>query len=199
MNRDHTAARDPEPEDRALVQEFLSGRGEASFRRLYRRHSGAMYRFALSRIGDAGDAEDVVQEAWIRAVEGLAGFRWQSRLRTWLLGITFNCCRDLLRRRRRRDDRDPATILELQPAAPVREPIGRVDLERAIAELPDGYREVLILHDVEQLTHEEIAEVLGIRAGTSKSQLSRGRSAVRAMLAAGAGSASEGNDHARTV
>jgi len=183
--------------DRELVAAFLSGHDESTFRLLYRRHAAPMVRFARSKLRDDTDAEDAVQEAWIRAVDGLAGFRWQSQLRTWLLGITFNCCRDQLRKRRRRDDRDPAVILEAQIAAPIRQPIGRVDLERAIAQLPAGYREVLILHDVERLTHEEIAQVLGIQSGTSKSQLSRGRQAMRALLAADAQNPHEGNDHAR--
>ena len=190
MEKDTDAGTD----DRALVEAFLARRDDATFRLLYRRHAPAIHRFAMARLGEPESAEDVVQEAWIRAVAALPGFRWQSKLRTWLLGITLNCCRDVLRQRRRRVDRDPEVILESRPAAPISHPIGSVDLERAIAQLPSGYREVLILHDVENLTHEEISDLLGIRPGTSKSQLSRGRQAVRAWL-----TADGGRTHARRI
>lgn len=167
--------------DRTLVERFLRDGDEASFRLLYRRHTPALYRFALRMLdGVEDDALDAVQESWVRAVEALAGFRWRSALRTWLIGIVRNRCRERYRARRRRAW--PNENLEPATAPPLRRPIARLDLEDAIAKLPPGYREVLLLHDVEELTHGEIAELLGIEPGTSKSQLSRARSAVRALL-----------------
>ena len=161
---------------------FLSRSDEASFRSLYRAHTPALYRLALRMLdGSEADAEEAVQAAWIRAVEGLRSFRWESSLRTWLTGIILNCCREA----RRRGFREREAVGAFPP--PPREPPpppgdARVDLGRAVAGLPDGYREVLVLHDVEGLTHEEIAAALGIEIGTSKSQLHRARQALRARL-----------------
>jgi RNA polymerase sigma-70 factor (ECF subfamily) len=167
-------------EDRRLVDAYLASREEKAFRALYRRHTPALLGMALrlSR-GDEPKAQEIVQSAWIRAARALAGFRWESSLKSWLTGIAINCWRESCRRNGR------AEIVELPelPAAPAqRRVIHRLDLERAIARLPDGYREVLLLHDVEGYTHDEIGSLMGIRNGTSKSQLSRARRAVRGWL-----------------
>lgn len=112
-------------------------------------------------------------------MERLPGFRWESSLRTWLAGITVNVCRDIVRRGIRERERRAGG----PPDAPtVRPDIGALDIERAIAGLPEGYREVLVLHAIEGYTHDEIAGLLGIDAGTSKSQLSRARQALRSRL-----------------
>ena len=158
---------------------------EAAFRTLYRRHTPALYRLAL-RLGGGDEpwAEELVQRAWIRAVEGLGGFGWRSTLSD-------------LARRHRRQLRPGA----LARGAPRRRPgrrrsarrargaalvaaghEDRIDLERAIERLPAGYRQVFVLHDVEGYTHEEIGGLLGIEAGTSKSQLSHARRRLRASL-----------------
>lgn len=136
-----------------------------------------LYAFALRLQGDADEANDVVQEAWIRAVRALGGFAWKSSLRTWLSGIVLNCCRERWMAR--------GESLELVPdllPAPVDHADLRVDLERAIASLPTGYRTVVVLHDIEGYTHEEIAAHLGVEPGTSKSQLARARRELRARL-----------------
>jgi RNA polymerase sigma-70 factor (ECF subfamily) len=126
-----------------------------------------------------------VHDGWIRAVERLGEFRWESSLRTWLAGFVVNRVRE----RTRRDFRDVPGIDDAAPQEDValREVASRVDLERVVAELPDGFRHVLLLHDVEGYTHEEIAELLGIVPGTSKSQLARARAAVRRALGRAAG------------
>jgi RNA polymerase sigma-70 factor, ECF subfamily len=170
--------------DRELVAAFLRERDEASFRALYRRHTPAMYRLVLRMGGGAGsEAEDVIQEAWIRATTRLPGFRWDSSLRTWLSGIAVNCCRERWRTLRR----DGGELLGPEaprPGAPGSDG-DRIDLERIIAALPAGYRAVLVLHDVEGYTHKEIGALLEIEEGTSKSQLFQARRAVRERLAAG--------------
>jgi len=192
-----TETRSDDPEDSVLVRCFLRDGDEASFLQLYRRHTPALYRFALRMLdGVEDDALDAVQEGWVRAIEALSDFRWRSALRTWLIGIVRNRCRERYRERRRRARPDDA--LGPETASPVRRPIARLDLEEAIAGLPAGYREVLLLHDVEQLTHREIADLLDIRPGTSKSQLSRARSAVRVALQRDAASARE-NTPGRSV
>ena len=170
-------------EDRELVAAFLATRSEEAFRRLYRRHASAVYALLLRlTAGDAAKAEDSLQDAWIRAIAGLERFAWRSSLRTWLRGIAINCWREGLRDARRA----PLRLVddeEGEPLGPTVSPLDVIALERAVADLPDGYRAVLVLHDVEGLTHEEIADALGIVAGTSKSQLARARAAVRRSLA----------------
>jgi len=168
-------------EDRALVERFLSTREEQAFRLLYRRHASALFRFATRLAGGREDGEDLLQETWIRAAGRLADFRWDSTLRTWLCGIAVNHWREVRRARSRR----PTLALVAPDAkadprtAEVPAPDAAMDLDRAIASLPDGYREVLVLHDVQGYTHEEIARMLEVETGTSKSQLSRARRALR--------------------
>jgi RNA polymerase sigma-70 factor (ECF subfamily) len=134
-------------------------------------------------VGGVGwDAEDVIQTTWIRAIENLHRFRWESSLRTWLTGIAINCARETLRKRKRTQNFELIDEVAQTTVPRINREINRIDLERAISELPDGYREVLLLHDVEGYTHEEIGGLLGIELGTSKSQLSRARKAVRILL-----------------
>ena len=169
-------------EDRGLVERFLAGRDEAAFRSLYRRHASFLYRFLLQLSGgDAAAAEEGVQETWVRAARGLSEFAWRSSLKTWLAGIAIRWWRET-RRAASRETGLPDEG-ELPPAPPIRREIERVDLERALAALPAGYRRAILLHDVEGYTHEEVAELTGVDVGTSKSQLSRARNALRARLA----------------
>jgi RNA polymerase sigma-70 factor (ECF subfamily) len=168
-------------DDRALAEALLLRGEESAFRELYRRHTPALYQLALRILGGSdADAQDVIQETWVRAATKMGQFRWESSLRTWLSGIAINLSREVLRRRARR----PTIDLEDAPepsVQPVR--VGdRVDLERAIGALPPGSRMVLILHDIEGYTHEEIGARLRISVGTSKSQLFAARRALRARL-----------------
>ncbi len=182
--------------DRPLIEALLDRGDEKAFRELYRRHNSALYQLLLRMLGgDEHDAEDIVQETWVQAVKSLAGFRGSSSFRTWLSAIGINRCRNLFRSRQRRgnvplmDDWDPPA-----PVVPVGE---RIDLEKAIALLPDGYRAVLVLHDVEGFTHEEIAARLSISAGTSKSQLFWARRAIRGLLDPAAASSRRERPHER--
>ncbi len=178
----------PEVEDRALVAAFLADRGEAAFRALYRRHTPRLFQLAKRILaGDASEAEEAVQEAWIRAARKLEAFAWRSSLGTWLTGITINVCRDLIRRRQARLQPIALEAVEVtEPARRGHSGAQRVDLERAISLLPQRYRQVLVLHDVEGLTHREISAALDIEIGTSKSQLFQARNAMRERLALGA-------------
>ena len=166
--------------DRELVEAVVVGGDEIAFRELYRRHTPRLYQLILRLVGSEQDAEDVVQEAWIRATEAAANFRWESGFATWLTGIAINRFKELLRKR----NRWPSLSIEQVNEPVVRtDRVGeRVDLERALSLLPLGYRTVLILHDLEGYRHEEIAEQLGIAPGTSKSQLFHARRHVRALL-----------------
>lgn len=159
-------------------ERLLSGlrRGdESSFRELYRLYTPRLFAVALRLLTRRADAEDAVQETWLRAVRGLSGFRGDSSFRTWLTGIGIRCALELLRQRGPADFGSPEVGVESAPHL-------AIDLERAIAALPDGYRIVLLLHDVEGRTHDEIGSLLGIEPGTSKSQLFHARRALRERL-----------------
>jgi RNA polymerase sigma-70 factor (ECF subfamily) len=167
--------------DADLVEAVVSEGDEAAFRELYRRHTPRLFPLVLRLVGGGEmDAEDVVQEAWIRATAGLKRFRGDSSFGTWLIAIGLNAARDHLRRRGKWAGTEDVEQLEI--AVPPVAHGQRLDLERAIGMLPPGCRTVLVLHDVEGFTHEEIARQLGIAVGTSKSQLFAARRAVRSLL-----------------
>ena len=175
--------------DRELAEAVLRDGEERAFRTLYRRHSPRVYQLALRLLGgDVREAEDVTQETWLRAIGALERFRWEAAFGTWLGRIAVHVAKDALRRRGRgREDLwDPELEFETTgpiPAQSAAERLAtRIDLERAIALLPDGYRAVLVLHDVEGWPHESIASELDISVGTSKSQLHRARRSLRALL-----------------
>ncbi len=163
--------------DRVLVSRFIRSQDEVTFRALYRRHTPALYPLALRLVGGSeSEAEDAIQDTWMRACKGLTVFEWKSTLRTWLSGILINRVREMHRDVRRRNEEE---LLDecLKPTSA--RPGERIDLERAIARLSAGYRHVLVLHDIEGYTHEEISAQLEISVGTSKSQLFHARRALR--------------------
>jgi RNA polymerase sigma-70 factor, ECF subfamily len=169
-----------EPGDEQLVRAILRDGSDAAFRALFRRHSARMYRTALRLTGNASDAEDALQESWLRAMHRLARFEWRSSLSTWLVGVAANVCREMLEKQRRwqvDEQTDPAEF-----AIAATPSLDRIDIDRALAALPAGARAAFVLHDVEGLTHEEIAGQLGWSAGTSKTQLHRARRALRRWL-----------------
>jgi RNA polymerase sigma-70 factor (ECF subfamily) len=127
------------------------------------------------------EADELVQEAWVRAIEKLGSFRWEATLKTWLCSIVLNRWREVRLRRER--DRTIVSLAVVEP--PSMPPVDAPRLEAAIEALPAGYREILVLHDVEGYTHMEIASHFGIAEGTSKSQLHRARRALREMLDSG--------------
>jgi RNA polymerase sigma-70 factor (ECF subfamily) len=170
--------------DRELVERVMEDGDERAFRTLYRRHTPHLYQFVLRTLGgDELEAEDVVQETWIRGTERFGDFQWRSSLRTWLLAIALNICRSVFRRRDggwlQLDEGLAAAAVGLQAET-------RMDLEHALASLPAGYRTVLLLHDLEGYRHEEIARTLGTSIGTSKSQLFHARRVLRNLMTNGA-------------
>src|SRR5688500_16879793 len=169
-----------EPDDRLLVEAYVKRRDEDSFRQLYRRHTPALFRMAW-RLGGLSptDVEDVIQETWLRAARSLDQFRFQSTLRTWLTSVLINCMHEARRRMK-----EVAGHEQPEAVAPMRSTGLQVDIERAVASLPSGMRDVFVLFDVEGFTHEEIAGVLNIHAGTSKSQLFAARRKLRSALGA---------------
>ena len=166
--------------DEALGAAVLRG-DEAAFRALYRRHTPRLRRLVARLLGGVNaDADDAVQEAWMRAVRALGEFRHDASFATWIGAIGIRVCHETFRRRKRWSFLG-GEIPHALAARPVQEH-ERLDLESAIARLPEGYRTVLVLHDVEGFTHGDIARQLGIAEGTSKSTLSRARAAVRRHL-----------------
>jgi RNA polymerase sigma-70 factor (ECF subfamily) len=153
-----------------------------AFERLYAANAGRVHAL-VRRMLTPAEADETVQDVFVRAWAKLDTFRGESAFSTWLHRLAVNVC--LARRQTASRDRrrflEDETALVAAPA-PRRTPELSIDVEAALARLPDGMRRVLVLHDIEGFTHEEIAEQFGIAVGTSKSQLHRARLALRPML-----------------
>lgn len=161
--------------DEELIHQFVSRRDERAFRQLYAQHTPAVYGLIRRLAGPGADlADDVLQDTWLRAAGALALFRGESAFRTWLTGIALNCYRERRRRLTRPIDAgDARPIVAARGAGPA------IDVAEVLDALDHHHREVLVLHDVEGYTHQEIAVALGIEVGTSKSRLSRARQLFR--------------------
>lgn len=176
----HAPPRVEAGEESPLIDRVLAG-DEAAFLQLYRAHAPGLYRLALRMAGGReAAAEDVLQETWSRALRSLDRFERRSSLRRWLSGIAVRCSLERIRSDRRGDE---LPLEDMIPAPRGLDPVEeRLDLERVFESLPPGYRSVLVLHDLEGYTHDDIAGLLGISAGTSKSQLARARAWMRRAL-----------------
>ena len=156
---------------------------------LYDQHVDRVYRLAYRLAGEDELARDFTQETFIRAFERLDTFRGESAFSTWLYSIAttvaLNGLRKLKRFRKRETDIEEADGVTASRANA--EPDLKKRLAQAIDALPEGYRTVFLLHDVEGYTHEEIAAALGVQPGTSKAQLFRARAKLRVALADFAG------------
>lgn len=161
----------------------------AAERALYDAHVDRVYRLAFRLSGDDALAQDFTQETFIRAFDKLSSFRGDSAFSTWLHTITttvvLNGLRKVKRFRQREADIDDAQ--EIGTTHRQAEPDLKARMKKAIDELPEGYRTVFLMHDVEGYTHEEIGAALGVETGTSKAQLSRARAKLRVALADFAG------------
>src|SRR5262245_54440447 len=157
---------------------------QTAFRDLYRQHAGRVYALCLRLTGDVRDAEERTQDVFVRLWDKLGSFRGDSAFSSWLhrlaVNVVFNDRRTTSRRERRVTPAADPAVLEKNPRGTI-EGLG-IDLERAIAELPDGAREVFVLFDIEGYGHGEIAELTGIAEGTSKAQLFRARRLLREKL-----------------
>jgi len=173
--------------DLELAARCRAGDADA-FEELYRQHARRLFSLVVRMVGSAEDAEDLVQEVFLQAHRKLAGFRGESTLGTWLYRLTMNHCLDHLRGRQAKMSRatgsldDEDAIEPMAPAPMVPQAISRLDLERAIDALPPGSRAAFLLHDVEGFEHREIADILGISEGTSKSQVHKARLKLRTLL-----------------
>jgi RNA polymerase sigma-70 factor (ECF subfamily) len=169
--------------DADAVDATLAASGDAgAFERLYRRHLNRVHSLTRRMLGGE-DTDEVTQDIFVRAWEKLGTFRGEAAFGTWLHRLAVNV---ILGRRasfgiRRQRFKDGPEVIELMPARSTRQELGR-DFEAAMLKLPDGARKIFVLHDAEGYRHEEIAGMLGITIGTSKSQLHHARMAMRRHL-----------------
>ena len=176
--------------DEALVARCAAG-DRAAFDLLVDRHGAALYRFARRRCGGSGQAEDAVQDGLLAAWRGASTFRGEAAARTWLFQVVLHACRRGSRRRAGEPEshqglEEAERLASADPAADARVDARRTAraLEAALAALPDESREVLLLRDVEGLSGEEAALVLGITLAAMKSRLHRGRLELKERLEA---------------
>ncbi len=173
----------PRPTESSLVERAVRGEVEA-FEELYRANVGRVYALCLRMAGEPTLAEELAQEAFVRAWQKLGSFRGASAFSTWLHRVTVNVVLGHRRSSARREARVTVVGDELSLDRRVQEerPGDTVDLERAISSLPEGARRIFVLHDVEGFRHREIADLAGIAVGTSKAQLHRARKLLRKAL-----------------
>lgn len=170
------------------IADRCRARVPGAFDEVYRTHAPRLYGLICRMVGRP-EAEDVLQETFLTAHRKMALYRGESALGTWLFRLATNVCIDHLRSRSGRwaqlaDAIDDDVDAGGDRSGPVLGVIDRLDLERALAGLPPGARMVFLLHDVEGFEHREIAEMLGVSDGTSKSQLHRARMRLRGLLSA---------------
>lgn len=177
----------PQASDYELTQRANEG-DMSAFEELYERHNRRVYSLCLRMTGNTAEAEDLTQEAFIQLYRKTGSFRGESAFTTWLHRLTVNQVLMHFRKRGVRmeqtteDGETPVQIVrgtENPNAMPV---VDRIALDKAVGQLPPGYRTVFILHDVEGHEHEEIARMLGCSVGTSKSQLHKARMKLRGLL-----------------
>ena len=157
-----------------------------AFAELYARHSSRIFSLAARMAGSPETGEDLLQEIFLQAYRKVGGFKGDAAIGTWLYRLALNHCLDFVQSRQARmakaTDAIDADGYSPGLAAPRETPAERIDLERAVQKLPPGCREVFVLHDVEGYEHKEIATMLGIAEGTSKSQVFKARMKLRALL-----------------
>lgn len=179
----------PEPEAIRLAQQ---GDAEA-FERLYRLHNRRVYSLCLRMVGNTAEAEDLTQEAFLQLFRKIATFRGESAFSTWLHRLAVNVVLMKLRKKSGNETSlEQVTEPDEESGGPRRDfgapdlrltgSIDRVNLQRAVDQLPPGYKAVFVLHDVQGYEHNEIAEIMSCSIGNSKSQLHKARMRLRELL-----------------
>ena len=167
--------------DAELLAAHVAGDADA-FAELARRHRDRLWSVALRTMGDREEAADAVQDALLSAYRRADTFRGDSAVTTWLHRIVVNACLDRIRRR---TARPTAPLAELDPPQPGDESAAaelRIDVDRALAQIPEGQRLALVLVDMQGLPVADAAQILGVPEGTVKSRCARGRAALAPML-----------------
>ena len=165
-------------EDAGLVESCRRG-NPSGYETLYRVHGGRMKSIAFHLLGNTSDAEDAVQEAFLKVYRGIQGFSGNASLSTWIFRILINTCRDIGRRRRRDPQQTGTQELPLTWAPNI--PL-RLALEKALGQLQDNHRLVFLLFEVEGLRHSEIASILEVPEGTSKAWLFEAKKGLKRLL-----------------
>ena len=183
-------------EENTLIERCQQGDLKA-FDRLVDKYASWVYQIAFRMTNDRDDADDIAQEAFIRAFSAISKFKQRSSFSTWLYRIAVNVCHDELKRRKRApqpmsalqsedDSEDPIAQLAANESSDPAEIVEARERQRAVQQaigsLPEHYRMVLILRDLQGLSYEEIAQVVGDRVGTVKSRINRARLALREKL-----------------
>lgn len=169
----------------------LQKRDEAAFEELIRQYEKKVYTLCFRMCGNSEDAEEAAQDAFLALWRGIDRFRQESSLSTWIYRLATNACIDTLRRRKKQsgsvslDDEElfvDAVDTSPQPQETVEYREAQKLLQEGLSALPEEYRKVLILREIEGLSYTEIAESASIELGTVKSRISRGRSLLRNFL-----------------
>ena len=181
-------------EEQASVRRVQDGDVNA-FGDLVAAYEKNVYNLALRMTGSAQDAEDMAQEAFLKAYSSLAGFRGESKFSVWLYRIVSNVCLDFLRKKGKRqtvslsaeDDDGEDVVLDVpdtaqSPEALLEKKLTRDAVRRGLASLPEDARQILLLREIQGLSYEEIGETLGLEAGTVKSRIFRARKKLCAFL-----------------
>lgn len=190
--------------DEALIESFRKTKDSSYFKSLVRRYQNRIYNAAYRMLGNGQEAEEVVQETYIKVHNNLGKFRQQSTFEAWIFRISHNICVDLLRVRQRRNSyqhlifdpqawlgettfADKFVISQLADDTPC--PAVQVDMleqseviQNSLKELPDAQRAVIVLHDIEGFSYQEIAEIVDANLGTVRSRLYYGRMRLREIL-----------------
>jgi RNA polymerase sigma-70 factor (ECF subfamily) len=165
----------------------------AAFERIYRLHNRRVYSLCLRMVGNTAEAEDLTQEAFLQLFRKIASFRGESAFSTWLHRLSVNVVLMKLRKKRMPEvSLEETTEPDEESGGPRRDfgapdlqlsgSVDRVNLQRAVEQLPPGYRAIFVLHDVQGYEHNEIAEIMGCSIGNSKSQLHKARMRLRELL-----------------
>lgn len=170
-------------DDRQLLRRALK-RDLGAYGELVQRHEAAVFRVCWRLLGDRAAAEDAAQETFIRAFRALRSFDGRSTFRTWLVTIAINQSRTRRKQAERRGLTVPLEDAELGSEPETGGAWTKKRLTIALGHLPAGYREAVIMHDVLEMEHEEIAQARGCSVGTSKSQLHKARAKLRELLEA---------------
>ncbi len=187
--REKNIAELPEAEAIRLAQQGDA----AAFERIYRLHSRRVYALCLRMVGNPAEAEDLMQEAFLQLFRKIQTFRGESAFSTWLHRMSVNVVLMKLRKKTLPETSlDEFTEPDEETGGPKRDvgaadprmlgSVDRVNLERAVDQLPPGYKQIFVLHDVQGYEHNEIAEIMGCSIGNSKSQLHKARMRLRELL-----------------
>ena len=181
-------------QEAAVIQAVLDGDVNA-YEALVKEYEKNVYNLALRMTGNSEDAADMAQEAFIKAYNSLTAFRGDSKFSVWLYRIVSNVCLDFLRSRSRKQtvslstENDDGEEVELDIADETHSPEQLLDrsltrdaVRRGLAALPPDHREILLLREIQGLSYEEIADVLGLEAGTVKSRIFRARKKLCSFL-----------------